>query len=642
MIIRSLQLTTLFLLAALAPAWGQQTGSFTEMLTFNGESRILSYYVPADYDSTASYQLLVGLHGLGDNSTSYRNALINSRDWKQHFPNTIFIFPDGGTDPNSDYYAPSGDEGFIAEAIDHAVDNYSINNDRIILQGFSLGGRSALKYGLAHPQVFYGLLLNTPALQGVADAMNDTLAAAGPAFQYQNADQLPIYIINGGEDYIYLSSIREAFEQLVRNDGKVWHRVIPGMAHTFPQFSEMNNVLDFFADPALAPVDAGLVEVNAPQRSCNPELDATLLFRNTGASPLTAVDFSYTVAGQTKTFQWTGQLDSYEHAEVSLPADALPYGDHQLQVSISDLNGTVADTVQENNTASTAFIFAEEGQPLPLMESFEGATFPPADWVIEPSGNVSPWDFDTETASDGQNSVYSFNTILLFYNIGAREEILTPLLDLTTAQNPQLQFDIAYNYHKYTPPYLIDTFLFADTLEVAISTDCGATFNMLFKEGGEDLSTFDEPLLNVLNIPAAFITPDSSDWETITIELDDYASAENAIIRFTYISAQGGSIYMDKVVVEGGTSLQEQPENRFALKTFPNPTTGMVTVRANGVNVQQVNVYDLSGKKVFTQQISGASNTSIPLNLHSLQSGSYILEAVSEDQVGRQKLFIVR
>lgn len=95
---------------------------------------------------------MVCLHGLGDNKQQYRNSLINTLKWPTLFPNTIFICPDGGDDKNKDFYQPAGDEAFILAALNYGLNNYTINPNKILLQGFSLGGRSALKFALDNPE----------------------------------------------------------------------------------------------------------------------------------------------------------------------------------------------------------------------------------------------------------------------------------------------------------------------------------------------------------------------------------------------------------------------------------------------------------------------------------------------------------
>ena len=108
-------------------ATAQQTGSFDDNINFNSQPRALSNFVPTNYDPAQSYRLVIALHGAGDNSNNYRDALVNGLSFEAAFPNTILICPDGGTDPTKDFYTPAGDEGVIQAAIDYATANYNIN-----------------------------------------------------------------------------------------------------------------------------------------------------------------------------------------------------------------------------------------------------------------------------------------------------------------------------------------------------------------------------------------------------------------------------------------------------------------------------------------------------------------------------------
>src|SRR4051812_47149331 len=162
-------LQTLIMLVILSfggKTFAQTTGSFDTSITFMSSSRQLSLYVPTTYNSATKYRLMVCLHGLGDNSANYRNALINSLSWNTAMPNTIFVCPEAET-VNSDYYSTAGSEAIIQQSITVAMSRYQIDTANVILQGFSLGGRAALRYGLDNYSVFKGLLLNTPAVQGV-------------------------------------------------------------------------------------------------------------------------------------------------------------------------------------------------------------------------------------------------------------------------------------------------------------------------------------------------------------------------------------------------------------------------------------------------------------------------------------------
>src|SRR5690606_21090182 len=103
-----------------ASANGQQTGSFNDTISFAGQQRALSVFVSQSYDPNVPARLMIGLHGAGDSSVNYRNALVDALDFEAAMPNTILICPDGGDDLASDFHAPIGDEAIIDEAIAYA------------------------------------------------------------------------------------------------------------------------------------------------------------------------------------------------------------------------------------------------------------------------------------------------------------------------------------------------------------------------------------------------------------------------------------------------------------------------------------------------------------------------------------------
>ena len=138
-------------------SFSQQTGSFTRAVTFNSSSRTLYYYVPSNYNASNKYKLIVGLHGLGDTPQNYRDyLLVNSQMTNSSVSNAIVVCygPAGGA--NGDFWTPVSDTGMVTKAINDALSAYNIDQSFIILNGFSLGGRSALRYGLYNYSRFRG------------------------------------------------------------------------------------------------------------------------------------------------------------------------------------------------------------------------------------------------------------------------------------------------------------------------------------------------------------------------------------------------------------------------------------------------------------------------------------------------------
>ncbi len=603
----------------------QTTGSFNQDITFMGASRRLSCFVPTTYNPAVPAKLMIALHGLGDNSTNYRNALVGSLSFGTAVPNTILICPDGGSDPLSDFYTPVGDEAVIQASIDFARSGYNIDTTNIILQGFSLGGRSALRYGLDHTDQFKGLLLNTPAVQGVKEAVKQF--SAGGLFDYAQAPQIPIYITHGNADATYEGPIDSTYEQLARNNGMTKRLEFSG-GHTVPPFATQDFAA-FFNQPEGTVPDVEVVKVLVAPQSCNVSVPSKVLVQNKGATTLSSIGLSYEWNGSMQHYTWNGSLPSFAHTEISLPAFTATAGNHRLVATADTLNGNIIDAVSANNTDSAYFRIYTTPRALPFREKFEDSTYNDR-WLTQPSGDaVIPWTYVSEL-----QSIACFNTIYIFENTGRREEFLSPALDLSSLSQPYLAFDVSYNYTVFTGA--LDT-TFADTLEVLVSTDCGATYQSVYKKAGAALATFAQPILNPANLDAYLVDPDTSDWRRERIDLSAYAASNDAIVKFSYISGLGGLIYLSNIAFENeqtGIHEKEKPQ----VKLYPNPAQDQVILNTGDAPLESITVSDLAGRKMM--QVAGQGRQTASVSTANLPNGVYLFEINTTKGTVNQKIVV--
>ncbi|WP_118974228.1 T9SS type A sorting domain-containing protein [Taibaiella koreensis] len=608
----------------------QTTGSFNETITFMGASRTLSCYVPPGYDPSVPCALIVGLHGAGDNSTAYRDALVGPLGFPAAVTNTILVCPDGGSDPGKDFYTPAGDEAIIEEAIQFAQTHYAIDANKIVLQGFSLGGRSALRYGLNHPGEFLGLLLNTPAVQGVKEA--DAQWGAAGLYNYPNAGATPMLLSLGNDDALYQGPVDHTYEQLIRNDAAVSMKRFAG-GHTVPPFSFMGDIFGYFSQPAQPGADAELVHVVTDLRKCDGgAITPHLLVHNAGNTPLSAIHLKYDWGGAVQSFTWNGTMPSFGHADIDLPSFTPANGDYTLHVTIDTLNGNVADTFVTNNTDSADFRIVATAKTLPYREDFNTESFGD-DWYTEASGDYfSQWGYDGDV-----KAMNTFNTLWVFENTGIKEELISPVVNFSSLPDPFLTFDVSFNYSAFTAAFLgIDT-SFSDTLEVLVSTDCGATYQSVYKKTGAALATFPQPITNPASIQAYLFTPGANDWRKERIDLTPYATSTDASVKFRYISGLGGCIYIDNVAVENKTTgINEMTQPVISLS--PNPAQDIVTINAGNDKLRSVLVSDLSGRTVLQQQENGRNTTTV--STAALPNGIYLFNISSDKGSMKQKLVV--
>ncbi|MFW5877653.1 MAG: prolyl oligopeptidase family serine peptidase [bacterium] len=114
------------------------------------EVRPYTVYIPEDYQPGKEYPLLVYLHGSGQDD----RALFTTPFIKNDF---IVLAPNGrGT---SNCFATEEAQKDIKESIDDVRKNYNINESRIVLSGFSMGGYGVYRTYYEYPGLFHALAI---------------------------------------------------------------------------------------------------------------------------------------------------------------------------------------------------------------------------------------------------------------------------------------------------------------------------------------------------------------------------------------------------------------------------------------------------------------------------------------------------
>jgi enterochelin esterase-like enzyme len=164
--------------AGAAAVEGSLTDGSFQSATLN-EAISYNVYLPAGYaGSTDRYPVLYLLHGRGDSKSAWTqmkgalDALIASGEIQP----TIAIMPDAPWSSRASYYVDSGYTGadpgrnvetaFTKDLIAHVDATYRTVADRTGrgVAGYSMGGYGALRYSLAHPDLFGASIVLSPAV----------------------------------------------------------------------------------------------------------------------------------------------------------------------------------------------------------------------------------------------------------------------------------------------------------------------------------------------------------------------------------------------------------------------------------------------------------------------------------------------
>ena len=209
-----------------------------------------------------------------------------------------------------------------------------------------------------------------------------------------------------------------------------------------------------------------------------------------------------------------------------------PSGTNEFSFSVNSVDGE-ADENEENNVRSAIIYPVEEGI-LPLNLDFESQSNYE---VRTASGNSSAWQIVEAPYLTSTNQALTLD----FYNdstrFGEKDYLITPVLDLSALNSAEIIFRYAYAGRTSA--------LNKDGLIVAISTDCGKTFDpqdYVFEEYGIQLSTtaptddFFEPLID-------------TDWKEVNINLTAYAGYDNVKIAFIGQNGLGNALYLDDITI---------------------------------------------------------------------------------------------
>lgn len=132
-----------------------ELGDFQKSYVEPGSGTIRTYYlyVPEYYDSSESYPLLFSFHGSGQTGGIMRDFMKQTTDI-----GAIICCPDHNNMTTTQELMYMVDSSFAF------LDNYSIDENKRVITGFSFGAYTAYHIGLYNPDMFTGIIGISPLL----------------------------------------------------------------------------------------------------------------------------------------------------------------------------------------------------------------------------------------------------------------------------------------------------------------------------------------------------------------------------------------------------------------------------------------------------------------------------------------------
>jgi predicted esterase len=202
------------------------------------EAPEIPYYVqlPPEYDSHRKYPVIVTLNGAGTSPlhqiewwAGTYNAEAQMRYGQAARHGYIVIAPDWTREHQRKYEYSAREHAAILHSLRDAFRRYSIDTDRVFLSGHSMGGDAAWDIGLAHPDLFAGVIpivaeadkyISHYAKNGQLVPFYFVCGQMDGAKREQNAPEWDRYLIRPGYDVMvveYLGRGHEHFYEEVQN-----------------------------------------------------------------------------------------------------------------------------------------------------------------------------------------------------------------------------------------------------------------------------------------------------------------------------------------------------------------------------------------------------------------------------------------
>ncbi len=440
------------------------------------------------------------------------------------------------------------------DGADPFVVSFSINNGNNWAQLGGVNGSTNV-YDWEVPNVYVGEVLIRVARGGVFD-ISDSPVNVAPVPENiavgnvcHNSVELNWDAINGATSYdVY--QLGKKYMEIVATpttntltlpisdpSGEMWFAVAANFANNLKgrrsvAVSHSGGLKDCPAEH-----NVSLISINEPDDGiridCQNFSEAiSVTVKNNGTTVASSISAGYRIDGGTEVVEAINGLLA--------PGDSIIYTFNE-QVSIDqtgiyelEMWSSIAEELYPfDDTMSTELtIYAGVGEPLDLVEDFEGLGFPSNFWTIENIDSQDTWSLIFTTGSDGLFT-YAASLRYRFFDgdRGTEDALSTIPIDMSEATDSlYLFFDMAYS----------DNSADEDGLRIEVSTNCGESFDhVIFEEFGEDLET--------TSVSGSLFPTRADQWRVIGVDLSEFVGEDNVIVRFVGIHDTGNNLYIDNI-----------------------------------------------------------------------------------------------
>jgi len=355
-------------------------------------------------------------------------------------------------------------------------------------------------------------------------------------------------------------------------------------------------------DPQFFDSDIELIEIKSPLGYiCTNSISPIIEVINMGKELVTKIRASIQANGaelETKDFNVTiapGESAQLEFNSINLNADSNLFTAEVLLV-----NDTEDDDQSNNKLSITTILPAFETLPYTYPGHGVGS-----DWEFINEDKEYTWTPINLQIDNITKDVFLLNGF--DYNgKGELDYLVSPVFNLSDLQNPQLSFDLSYSPFSNSA--------FTETLIVAVSTDCGNTFNLLsapYNKSGLTLATL-EGSVN------GFFPSSEQQFRKEVVNLSAYAGQNSVRLAFVSINGYGNNVFLKNISVNTEETFRYQLGINEVMEPLPVVNGDQVLDKLSFSNTGNLNLSSF----YVSKSINGTIDESTLIEVINLEVGA--------------------
>ena len=351
--------------------------------------------------------------------------------------------------------------------------------------------------------------------------------------------------------------------------------------------------------------------------------------------------------GLPSTYEWDFGGGVPDNPNSSCPTVTFPApGSYTIRLIVQNQSGRRDTLIKTNYITVHDTIFE-----VPYVQGFESNPFPPAfSYVDNPDAARGGRTWEVFRNTNPPRGAFGLSPSCMriqyfsYSHYREKDSWITPAIgipSLPTNTRAFLRFSYAYACLDYEnpaiPSYRLD---YEDSLRVYVSTDCGASWSLLWEKGGRDLATKADQCVVVsgsLSSTHSFL-PSSSEWDSVDIDLSAYAG-QVIKIRFEGVSGWGNNLFLDDIRVDTtsqfSSALAKKAVPRLAAQLRPEALSVTISEKLPSCRLQ---LYDVMARPVWVYEGALSAGTHTWAFSAPLPTSLYILRVETPNHLWTTRL----